>query len=195
MNLLIIFLCLFGAFFFLFLPTLGVWLYFLTFNKQAIIANEVGEDENDALIRYVKCKVAHDNKIGFLIKFHPFSGLKPSKYFDSKYWTTIKMKNKLKEGIALYRQGENYRPMMMENGEGDNYNLVIQDEDNRKFRMMYEIAESKRSRDGGDARWAIIGFFIFVMFVTFIYVTGVIWVMDDNTKTYFVQQGWSIIAG
>lgn len=183
----------FGVFLFFILPTIAFIVWLLSFNKRGIILNEVGEDENDAIVNFTKLKITNDVKVGQILKFFPFSPYKVAKRFDSRDWTSMKEKNKLREGIILYRQGDNYRPVEFKKDEQGFY-LKVRDEDNRKFLMQHEIMIARKHNETTVIKYAVVSFFIFIAFISFLTIAFMWWIMDANTKQIIISKGAQVIS-
>lgn len=193
MNWLIIFLAVFMGFFFLFIPAFGLFFWWVSFNRRAIILKEVGDDANDAILKHVRCKVVTHPSIGEVIKFLPFSGYPTCKKFGSKHWISIKHKNKLVEGIILYCQGNNFRPVTLHQ-LAERYVLKVKDEDNRRFLMQYEIMKNNTAEDYNMLRYGVIGFFGSITVIGVIMLFVILFIMDEGTKQYFLYKGAELIV-
>lgn len=121
------------------IPTIVIFIFwYKSFNKQVICIKELGDDPNNANVFLCSAKITNMGILGDVIKFYPGFGFTETKRFGSNYWLPVYNGKKRREGLALYWQGRNPRPMKVTNEDGKYY-LDIIDEDNREFILDREL--------------------------------------------------------
>lgn len=194
MGVALLFLVFFAVVCIIVLPSMFLFFYFKSFKYRAIILQEVGDDENDALIHIVNCKVVNTPDVGEVIKFKPGSGVEDCKRFGSENWTSLMEKRNLRQGIILYKQGKNLRPVRLQRDKNDNYFLDVIEEDNRKFMMQSMIMKNRKLEDYRVVRTAVLSFFIFLGFYGIATLMFWLAVMDQNGQVIAAQHAMNLVS-
>lgn len=185
----------FFATFFIIAPVMFIFFYFKSFKNRAIILKEVGEDENDSVAHIIKYKNQNHIKLSDVIKFAPFSGLRPCKQFDSSYLVSVKDSTKLRDGIILYKQGENYRPTELRyNEEEKEYVLHVKDADNRKFNFQYHIMKESKRDEASVIKTGVVSFFVFLAFIGLISLLTLLSIMDDSARSAVIATAQTVVS-
>ena len=150
-----------GGIMVLVVPTVTAFIFYMrSFKIPVYLCREVGEDTDDAVIKLYWAKKGKKAVLGRTLRFKPLQGpgLEESKLYPNHYFTRMVIGKKSYEGIILYQQGSNYRPVTLI--QKDNYaNLVVEDEDNRDFMIDREIITTQKR--GYSTSMVVVAMFIF----------------------------------
>jgi hypothetical protein len=157
--------------------------WFKSYNRRAIIFRELGENPNDSKITIVKCKVQKHGKLGEVTRYMMGSGLTLSKRFSSDKWTKIFIKGRLWDGILLYQEGQNLRPLKIMQ-DVDGLKLEAIDEDNEDFLINSAIYRAEKNDESRIIVISVVCLFIFLVVLSSFYVGSHIYITDMTLNRF-----------
>jgi len=198
MNLFVILLITAGAL--LFMPLMaGLIVWWNSFRLPIYLFKEIGKDENDSVIKQHWAKVKYNKILGGLVHFRPFQGpgLKDAKRYNNTLWSRVSMKkNRSREGLLLYAQGTNYRPMKVREEQNGSITLVVVNEDTREFIIDREMSAGLMNEESRTVLYTVLLFSAAVVIITVFSLLSYLYLGNSDIEQYIraVQAG-PIIGG
>lgn len=145
-----------------------------SYNVVIPMFREVGDKVENAVSRNYTAKVWRKTGLGETLHFFPGSKLKDTKRYDSNMWVRVRRGKKWIDGIPLYAQGGNIRPIVLDNSNEDKPVLVVKNEDNRQFILDREMKNEVRKSEHRVVIASVFSFMAFMTIITIVVVLGYI---------------------